>query len=164
MLYFYPKDDTSGCTAEAQGFTAAAADFAADGTVVVGVSKDSVASHQKFKAKYGLEPLLGSAKDDDMVERYGAWIEKSMYGRKYMGIDRSTYLDRRGWSYPPRLAKGPSAGPRRRSARGRPRHCRLIRIGGHWRQGLDGVKGWVAARSRHWSRRPSVQPRPSHVQ
>ncbi len=92
VLYFYPKDDTSGCTAEAQGFTAAAADFAAAGAVVVGVSKDTVASHQKFKAKYGLEPLLGSAKDDDVVERYGAWVEKSMYGRKYMGIDRSTYL------------------------------------------------------------------------
>ncbi|HEY1448766.1 MAG TPA: peroxiredoxin [Caulobacteraceae bacterium] len=92
VLYFYPKDDTSGCTAEAQGFTAAAADFAAAGAVVVGVSKDSVASHQKFKAKYGLGPLLGSAKDNDVVERYGAWIEKSMYGRKYMGIDRSTWL------------------------------------------------------------------------
>lgn len=92
VLYFYPKDDTSGCTAEAQGFTAAAADFAAAGAVVVGVSKDSVASHQKFKAKYGLKPMLGSAKDDDVVERYGAWVEKSMYGRKYMGIDRSTYL------------------------------------------------------------------------
>lgn len=92
VLYFYPKDDTTGCTAEAQGFTAAAADFAAAGAVVVGVSKDSAASHQKFKAKYGLSPLLGSAKDDDVVERYGAWVEKSMYGRRYMGIDRSTFL------------------------------------------------------------------------
>ena len=92
VLYFYPKDDTSGCTAEAQSFTAAAADFAAAGAVVVGVSKDSVASHQKFKAKYGLAPLLGSAKDTDMVERYGVWIEKTLYGRKYMGIDRSTWL------------------------------------------------------------------------
>jgi peroxiredoxin Q/BCP len=92
VLYFYPKDDTSGCTAEAQGFTAAADDFAAAGAVVVGVSKDSAASHQKFKAKYGLSPLLASAKDDDMVERYGAWVEKSMYGRKYMGIERVTYL------------------------------------------------------------------------
>src|SRR5579863_1094035 len=92
VLYFYPKDDTTGCTAEAQGFSAAAADFAAADAVVVGVSKDSVASHQKFKAKYGLAPLLGSAKDDDIVERYGAWVEKSMYGRKYMGIDRSTFL------------------------------------------------------------------------
>jgi peroxiredoxin Q/BCP len=92
VLYFYPKDDTSGCTAEAQGFTAAADDLLAAGAVVVGVSKDSVASHQKFKAKYGLTPLYASAKDHDMVERYGAWVEKSMYGRKYMGIDRSTYL------------------------------------------------------------------------
>jgi peroxiredoxin Q/BCP len=92
VLYFYPKDDTSGCTAEAQGFTAAADDFAKAGAVVVGVSKDSAASHGKFRAKYGLSVLLGSAKDDDVVERYGAWVEKSMYGRKYMGIDRSTYL------------------------------------------------------------------------
>jgi peroxiredoxin Q/BCP len=92
VVYFYPKDDTSGCTAEAQGFTAAAADFADAGTVVVGVSKDSAASHGKFRAKYGLAVSLGSAKDDDVVERYGAWVEKSMYGRKYMGIDRSTFL------------------------------------------------------------------------
>jgi peroxiredoxin Q/BCP len=92
VLYFYPKDDTSGCTAEAQGFTAAAADFAKAGAVVVGVSKDSAASHGKFKTKYDLKVVLGSAKDDDMVERYGAWVEKSMYGRKYMGIDRSTFL------------------------------------------------------------------------
>jgi peroxiredoxin Q/BCP len=92
VLYFYPKDDTSGCTAEAQGFTAAADDFAKAGAVVVGVSKDSAASHGKFKAKYDLKVELGSAKDDDMVERYGAWVEKSMYGRKYMGIDRSTYV------------------------------------------------------------------------
>jgi thioredoxin-dependent peroxiredoxin len=92
VLYFYPKDDTSGCTAEAQGFTAAADDFAKAGAVVVGVSKDSATSHGKFKSKYDLAVTLGSAKDDDMVERYGAWVEKSMYGRKYMGIDRSTYL------------------------------------------------------------------------
>src|SRR5258708_28144301 len=86
VLYFYPKDDTSVCTAEAQGVTSAAADFAAAGAVVVGVSKDSVASHQKFKAKYGLEPMLGSSKDGDVVELYGACVEKSMYRRKYMGI------------------------------------------------------------------------------
>ena len=92
VLYFYPKDDTSGCTSEAQGFTAAADDFAKAGAVVVGVSKDSAARHAKFRAKYDLNVLLGSAKDDDMVERYGAWVEKSLYGRKYMGIDRSTYL------------------------------------------------------------------------
>jgi len=92
VLYFYPKDDTSGCTAEAQAFTAAAPDFARAGAVVVGVSKDSTASHGKFRAKYDLAVTLGSAKDDDVVERYGAWVEKSMYGRKYMGIDRSTFL------------------------------------------------------------------------
>src|SRR5271165_768803 len=74
VLYFYPKDDTSGCTAEAQGFTAAADDFAKAGAVVVGVSKDSAASHGKFRAKYDLKVALGSAKDDDMVERYGAWV------------------------------------------------------------------------------------------
>ena len=92
VLYFYPKDDTSGCTAEAQGFTAAASDFAKAGATVVGVSKDSAASHGKFKNKYGLDVVLGSAKDDDVVERYGAWVEKSMYGRKYMGVDRSTFV------------------------------------------------------------------------
>jgi len=92
VLYFYPKDDTSGCTAEAQGFTAAAADFAAAGAVVVGVSKDTAAKHAKFRAKYDLAPLLGSDAEGDVVERYGAWVEKSMYGRKYMGIDRSTFL------------------------------------------------------------------------
>ncbi len=97
VLYFYPKDDTSGCTAEAQGFTAAADAFAKAGVSVVGVSKDPPASHAKFRAKYGLKVILGSAKEDDVVERYGAWIEKSLYGRKYMGIDRSTYLiDRNG--------------------------------------------------------------------
>ena len=92
VLYFYPKDDTSGCTAEAQGFTAAAEDFAKAGAAVVGVSKDSAASHGKFKWKYDLAVTLGSAKDDDVVERYGAWVEKSMYGRKYMGIERCTFL------------------------------------------------------------------------
>jgi peroxiredoxin Q/BCP len=97
VLYFYPKDDTSGCTAEAQGFTAAAQDFGRAGATVIGVSKDSAASHGKFKSKYDLKVVLGSAKDSDMVERYGAWVEKSMYGRKYMGIDRSTFLiDRAG--------------------------------------------------------------------
>ena len=92
VLYFYPKDDTSGCTAEAQAFTGLAEDFAKAGVTVVGVSKDSAASHGKFRSKYGLNIVLGSAKDDDTVERYGAWVEKSMYGRKYMGIERSTFL------------------------------------------------------------------------
>ncbi len=91
-LYFYPKDDTSGCTKEAQDFSALAADFAAAGIEVIGVSKDSVASHAKFRAKYGLAPRLGSDKDSDVIERYGAWVQKSMYGRTYMGVDRSTFL------------------------------------------------------------------------
>ena len=92
VLYFYPKDDTTGCTAEAQGFTAAAKDFAKANAVVVGVSKDTARKHGNFKAKYELDLILGSAAEDDVVERYGAWVEKSMYGRKYMGIDRSTFL------------------------------------------------------------------------
>ncbi|MBV9280832.1 MAG: thioredoxin-dependent thiol peroxidase [Chloroflexi bacterium] len=92
VLYFYPKDDTSGCTSEAQGFTAAAADFRNAGAEVLGVSKDSVKSHAKFRDKYGLNLRLLSDESGEMVERYGAWVEKSMYGRKYMGIDRSTFL------------------------------------------------------------------------
>ncbi len=97
VLFFYPKDDTSGCTAEAQAFTAAAADFAAAGAVVVGVSKDSPASHGRFRAKYGLAPQFASDQDGEVVERYGAWVEKNMYGRKYMGVERCTYLiDARG--------------------------------------------------------------------
>ena len=92
VLYFYPKDDTSGCTSEAKGFTEAAAAFKAAGAVVIGVSKDSVASHDKFKAKYELDLTLGADVDGAVVEAYGVWVEKSMYGRKYMGIDRSTFL------------------------------------------------------------------------
>ena len=92
VLYFYPKDDTSGCTSEAQGFTAAAADFKKAGAVVIGVSKDSIKSHDKFKAKYNLDLILAADESGAMVERYGVWVEKSMYGRKYMGIDRSTFL------------------------------------------------------------------------
>jgi peroxiredoxin Q/BCP len=92
VLYFYPKDDTSGCTKEAIGFTEQAKAFAAKGAVVVGVSKDSVASHEKFKAKYDLDIVLASDPDGAVVQRYGAWVEKSMYGRSYMGIDRSTFL------------------------------------------------------------------------
>ncbi len=92
VLYFYPKDDTSGCTSEAKAFTQAAGEFAGAGAVVVGVSKDTVASHGKFRAKYGLTHLLGSDADGDVVERYGVWVEKNMYGRKYMGIERATFL------------------------------------------------------------------------
>ncbi|MDB2548060.1 peroxiredoxin [Paracoccaceae bacterium] len=92
VLYFYPKDDTSGCTKEAQGFTEAADAFAAAGAVVIGVSKDSVAKHDKFIAKYDLDVILASDETSDVCERYGAWVEKSMYGKKYMGIERCTYL------------------------------------------------------------------------
>ncbi|WP_337187283.1 peroxiredoxin [Phenylobacterium sp.] len=96
VLYFYPKDDTSGCTREAQDFTALADDFAAAGVTVVGVSKDSVASHRKFATKHGLGVVLASDPGGTVVERYGSWVEKSLYGRKYMGIDRSTFLIRDG--------------------------------------------------------------------
>ena len=92
VLYFYPKDDTSGCTSEAQGFTASADDFKKAGATVIGVSKDSAKSHDKFKAKYDLDLILAADESGETVERYGAWVEKSMYGRKYMGIDRSTFL------------------------------------------------------------------------
>jgi thioredoxin-dependent peroxiredoxin len=92
VLYFYPKDDTPGCTKEAQGFAAALPEFTAAGIALVGVSKDSVASHDKFKAKYGLPFALASDEAGGMVEAYGSWVEKSMYGKSYMGIDRSTFL------------------------------------------------------------------------
>ena len=97
VLYFYPKDDTSGCTREAIDFTGLGDAFAAADTVVIGVSKDSVASHAKFRTKYSLGVTLGSDPDGALIERYGSWVEKSLYGRKYMGIDRSTFLiDREG--------------------------------------------------------------------
>ncbi len=92
VLYFYPKDDTSGCTKEAIGFSEQAAAFAKAGAAVVGVSKDSVAAHDKFKTKYELKLALGSDPEGKTVEAYGAWVEKSLYGRKYMGIERSTFL------------------------------------------------------------------------
>ncbi len=92
VLYFYPKDDTTGCTREAQDFSAHAADFAALGVALLGVSKDTPAKHQKFIAKYDLTVPLATDADNSVLEAFGAWIEKSMYGRTYMGIDRSTYL------------------------------------------------------------------------
>lgn len=92
VLYFYPKDDTSGCTSQAQAFTALAPEFAASGTAVVGVSKDGPKSHDKFKAKYGLDLVLASDEDTTVMQAYGVWVEKSMYGRKYMGADRATFL------------------------------------------------------------------------
>ncbi len=92
VLYFYPKDDTSGCTAEACGFRDSFPDFSGTGAVVIGVSKDSAASHDKFKKKYDLNFALASDEGGDVCERYGTWVEKSMYGKKYMGIERATFL------------------------------------------------------------------------
>lgn len=96
VLYFYPKDDTAGCTKEAQEFTALAPEFAKAGVTVIGVSKDTIAKHRKFADKYGLTIPLGSDPEGAVVERYGSWVEKSLYGRKYMGIDRSTFLIKDG--------------------------------------------------------------------
>jgi thioredoxin-dependent peroxiredoxin len=92
VLYFYPRDDTPGCTKEAQGFAEAYPEFRAAGIELVGVSKDDTASHEKFKAKYGLPFTLASDETGAVVEAYGSWVEKSRYGRIYMGIDRSTFL------------------------------------------------------------------------
>ncbi len=92
VLYFYPKDDTTGCTREALDFTEKADDFADANAVVVGVSRDDVASHDKFAAKRGLKVVLGADTDGKVTERYGVWGEKVLYGRKYMGIERATFL------------------------------------------------------------------------
>ena len=97
VLYLYPQDDTSGCTKEAIGFSERAPDFEAAGAVVLGLSKDPVQSHDRFVAKHGLRVTLLSDETGETVEAYGAWVEKSMYGRTYMGVDRSTFLiDRDG--------------------------------------------------------------------
>lgn len=92
VLYFYPKDDTPGCTKEACGFRDALSDFSKLDAEVIGVSKDSVAKHEKFKKKHGLTFRLASDEDGDVCERFGVWKEKNMYGRKFMGIERSTFL------------------------------------------------------------------------
>ena len=92
VLFFYPKDDTTACTQEALSFTEKAAEFASAGAVVIGISRDSVKSHDKFLAKHGLGVVLASDEDGAVCGQYGVWREKSMYGRKYMGIERSTFL------------------------------------------------------------------------
>ena len=92
VLYFYPKDDTPGCTKEACGFRDTFPDFSALNATIVGVSKDTVTKHDKFKAKYELPFHLASDEDGSLCEAYGAWVEKSMYGKKYMGIERATFL------------------------------------------------------------------------
>jgi peroxiredoxin Q/BCP len=92
VLYFYPRDDTPGCTTEGLDFTAAMSDFEAAGAVVIGVSKDTVAKHEKFIAKHGLGVILASDADGSVCEEYGVWVEKKMYGRVSMGIERATFL------------------------------------------------------------------------
>jgi thioredoxin-dependent peroxiredoxin len=92
VVYFYPKDDTSGCTKQAIAFTEHLADFEAAGTKIIGISPDKAAKHDKFIAKHELKITLGADEDKAVAEAYGVWVEKSMYGRKYMGIERSTFL------------------------------------------------------------------------
>ena len=92
VLYFYPKDDTSGCTKEAIGFSEAKKKFDTAGVPVIGVSKDNLNSHKKFRTKHKLKISLGSDPELETANAYGVWIEKSMYGRKYMGMDRATFL------------------------------------------------------------------------
>ena len=92
VLYFYPKDDTSGCTLEAKDFSRFAPDFRKTGVEVIGLSPDSVESHQKFTRKYGLAVRLAADEDKAVATAYGVWVVKSMYGRKYMGVERSTFL------------------------------------------------------------------------
>ena len=125
VLYFYPKDDTSGCTREAQDFTALADDFAAAGAMVVGVSRDETKKHDKFIAKYELKVPLASDTDGAISDAFGTWVEKSMYGRKYMGMERSTFLiDPAG-----RLVK----------------EWRKIKVPGHAEDTLEAVCGLKAA-------------------
>jgi peroxiredoxin Q/BCP len=92
VLYFYPKDDTSGCTREAQDFTALAGEFRKAGVKVIGVSRDPMKSHEKFIGKYDLAVPLASDEDGRISDAFGTWVQKSMYGRKYMGMERATYL------------------------------------------------------------------------
>jgi peroxiredoxin Q/BCP len=92
VLYFYPKDDTSGCTREAQDFTALAPEFERAGVKVIGVSRDPMKKHEKFIGKYGLAVPLASDEGGHISEAFGTWVQKSMYGRKYMGMERSTFL------------------------------------------------------------------------
>ena len=92
VVYFYPKDDTSGCTREAQDFTALAGEFESAGAGVVGISRDPMKKHEKFIEKYGLAVPLASDEDGRISDAFGTWVQKSMYGRKYMGMERSTFL------------------------------------------------------------------------
>ncbi|HKL55100.1 MAG TPA: peroxiredoxin [Roseovarius sp.] len=120
VLFFYPRDDTSGCTKEAVAFSGLQAEFEAAGAVVMGISKDSIASHDKFRDKHGLTvPLLSDA-ENEVCEAFGVWKEKSMYGKKFMGIERSTFLiDGEG-----RIA----------------REWRKVKVPGHAEEVLDAVR------------------------
>lgn len=120
VVYFYPKDDTSGCTREAQEFSERIDAFAALGARVIGVSKDSPARHQKFTAKYALTVPLASDEDGTAMAAFGVWVEKQLYGKRYMGIERSTFLfDAAG-----RLAKA----------------WRKVKVPGHAEAVLDAVR------------------------
>ncbi len=92
VIFFYPKDDTSGCTKEAIAFSGLKKDFEAAGATIIGISPDSAASHDRFKAKHDLTVTLGADPDKTVLNDYGVWVEKSMYGRKYMGVERSTFV------------------------------------------------------------------------
>lgn len=92
VLYFYPKDDTAGCTREAVDFSAAAGKFGKLGIPIIGISKDSIAAHEKFRKKHKLKVTLASDPDIETIQNWGVWVEKSLYGRKYMGIERATFL------------------------------------------------------------------------
>ena len=116
VLYFYPKDDTSGCTREAQDFTALADEFEKAGARVLGVSGDPMKKHDKFIAKYDLKVPLATDADGRICEAFGTWVEKSMYGRKYMGIERATFLIDRDGRVAQRVAQGQGAGPCRGGA------------------------------------------------
>ena len=121
VLYFYPRDDTPGCTTEAQAFRDASEEFGRAGAVILGISPDTPTKHDRFKAKHGLPFSLGSDEDNAMAEAYGVWVEKRMYGRTYMGIERSTFLiDEEG-----RLA----------------RIWRKVRVKGHAQAVLDALTG-----------------------
>ena len=125
VLYFYPKDDTSGCTREAQDFTALAGDFKSAGATVLGVSRDPMKKHDRFIAKYDLAIPLVSDEDGAISDAFGTWVEKSMYGRKYMGMERATYLI---------------------AADGRiVREWRKVKVPGHAQEVLDAVRKLASA-------------------
>ena len=118
VLYFYPKDDTSGCTQEAIEFSGLKPQFEKLGAKVIGMSPDPVKKHDKFKTKHELKVDLVADEDKSIIEAYGLWVEKSMYGRKYMGVERTTFLIDCDWQDRENLEQGQSSGPCGRSARG----------------------------------------------